>query len=243
ARVIRTSHGRPNEMERDLLDDRCLVCGIDEVGRGAWAGPLVVGVAVGDPSRVGPLLLRGPQGKSGPYADSKALAPLRRIRIASKLRELLDAVGIGVVEVREIDQLGMAEALRLACSRALSQVDDVAFSVEIDGPSAYVPPRYVPHTRAIVGGDSHSPMIAAASIVAKVHRDQLMVDADDSYPMFDFARNKGYPSPFHRRALLGWGPSTFHRVSWKPFDELVFTHAELLKGRLRSRDGNGGLHD
>lgn len=241
--MIRTSHGQPGERERDPLDDGCLVCGIDEVGRGAWAGPLVVGAAVGDPSRVGPLLLRGPRGKSGPYADSKALAPPLRIRIASILRESLEAVGIGVVEVREIDQLGMAEALRLACSRALSQVDESAFSVEIDGPSAYVPSLYAPRTRAIVGGDSHSPMIAAASIMAKVHRDRLMVDADDSYPMFDFASNKGYPSPSHRRALLGWGPSTFHRVSWKPFDELVFTHGELLEGRRRSRAGSEGLHD
>jgi ribonuclease HII len=232
----------PRQMPRSgPIGEGSLVCGIDEVGRGAWAGPLVVGAALGDPSQIAPLLRRTAHGSTGPYTDSKALSPSLRSALAVVLRGDLRSIGLGVVGVAEIDQLGMAQALRVGCARALSQLGEDHFSLEIDGPSAYVPAERASSTTAIIGGDSHSPLIAAASIVAKVYRDQLMVDADDSFPMFDFASNKGYPSPSHRRALMGWGPSTFHRVSWKPFGDLLYRHPELLEGRRAESDHRGGL--
>lgn len=184
--------------------------GVDEVGRGAWAGPVSVGVVVpGD----------GPP-PSG-VRDSKLVPERERAGLRDELVAWAAAWSVGHASPGECDDLGMHGALRLAALRALDELAARPDVLLLDGPVDYVHPAPVP-VWPEVGGDGTSVAIAAASVVAKVVRDELMAELAPSFPAFDFDRNKGYPSPSHRRALAGVGLTSLHRRSWSYVDRLPF---------------------
>jgi ribonuclease HII len=227
----------PNDrVERALADEGFeSVAGLDEVGRGAWAGPVSVGVVVI------PIGVRAPKG----LCDSKLLDEERREVLFPKVTKWCTAWSVGHAEPVECDRLGMTAALRLAAQRALTGLEATPQVVAMDGPFDYVsepaapdeeessePASYedsqpllaipTPEIRNVVKGDLTCVSIAAASIVAKVTRDRLMRSMSASFPAFDFHRNKGYPSPVHRTALAGFGLTSLHRRSWSYVDELAF---------------------
>jgi ribonuclease HII len=202
------------EVERVLLAEGALVAGLDEVGRGAWAGPLTVGAVMLDPDDV-PLGLR----------DSKRLSPARRHELAEVLASRAQ-VGIGEVAVPELDRVGLAAALRLAAHRAVAALPRRPDVVLVDGTVDLLAGTGMA-TRCLVGGDDRSASIAAASIAAKVHRDTGMVAADGPFPGYGFAAHKGYPSPAHLEALAELGPCALHRRSWQPIRALMATQPSL----------------
>lgn len=203
------------EAERALLADGALVAGLDEVGRGAWAGPLTVGAVMLDPDDV-PVGLR----------DSKRLSPARRQAFAEVLASRAE-VGIGEVAVPELDRVGLAAALRLAARRAVAALPSRPDVVLVDGTVDLLAGTDM-STRCLVGGDDRSASIAAASIAAKVHRDTGMVAADEPFPGYGFAAHKGYPSPAHLAALAELGPCALHRHSWQPIRALVASQPSLF---------------
>ena len=200
-----------------------VVVGLDEVGRGAWAGPVSVGVVVFPPGRRAPVGIR----------DSKELSEPTREALFPRILEWCTDWSVGHAEATECDRLGMTAALRLAAARALAGLDRSPHAVLMDGNFDYVSPPVDPaaagppppppfHVRTVVRGDSACVSIAAASIVAKVTRDRHMRELSPSFPAFDFHQNKGYPSPVHRRALDGQGLTSLHRRSWSFVDDLPF---------------------
>lgn len=200
--------------EQPFLADGARVAGLDEVGRGAWAGPLTVGAVILDPSDV-------PDG----LRDSKRLTPDRRATLAGMLAERA-TIGIGEVEVEELDRIGLAAALRIAARRAVAALPARPDAVLLDGTVDLLAGSGLV-TRCLVGGDDRSASIAAASIAAKVHRDTRMVAAHTPYPRYGFASHKGYASPAHRAALQEHGPCALHRHSWRPIQDLVARQPSL----------------
>jgi ribonuclease HII len=193
------------------------IVGIDEVGRGAWAGPLVVGVAVLplDPE------LRVEGSVFAELRDSKTLTERRREAIFARLAPICDWA-LGIVDHDECDRLGMSAAQRLAVQRALGMLAHASgIEPEIaigDGSWDFISPL-VPVVEMRVKADRSSMSVAAASILAKVSRDHMMREAAESYPAWSFDTNKGYPCPRHRATLRGYGPSAIHRRSWSFMDQ------------------------
>ncbi|MGH9103924.1 MAG: ribonuclease HII [Acidimicrobiales bacterium] len=185
-----------------------VVAGVDEVGRGAWAGPLSVGVAV-VPRR----------GRVAGVRDSKALAERQREALFGRVARWCTAWSVGHASHAECDELGMSAAQRLATGRAMAALGVEPDGVLVDGAWDFVGR---PGTTMVVGGDARCLSIAAASILAKVTRDRLMRQEAGHFPLYDFAANKGYPCPRHRMALAAWGPSAIHRRSWVFMDGLVW---------------------
>lgn len=193
--------------ERALWDaGHQVVVGMDEVGKGAWAGPLTVGAAV---IPVSPRL--------NGIRDSKLLSESARESLYPRLTEWCRAWSVGHVSPEECDELGMSAAQRLAARRALDALDVAPDRVLVDGRWDFVGGGI---SRAIVRGDLTCLSIAAASIVAKVTRDRIMRDVAPAHPTFAFDRNKGYPSPVHQAALAECGPTELHRRSWAFMDGL-----------------------
>src|ERR1700728_3428536 len=201
----------------DLKEERRLrreghewVGGLDEVGRGAWAGPLTVGVAILRPrvsTRSMPAWLR----------DSKMLSEAKREQIFEKVGAWCEAWSVGHSTHDECDEWGMTEALRVAARRALSGLGQQPEAVLVDGPVDLLRHPQDPFggaVRPIVDGDAKCASVAAASVLAKVVRDRLMRQEADHFPAYAFERNKGYPSPVHQMALRGYGLSSIHRRSW-----------------------------
>lgn len=181
------------------------VVGVDEAGRGPLAGPVVAAAVLLDPARL-------PAG----IDDSKALTERRRARIYG---ELLDCaqVGVGMASVEEIDRLNILWATMLAMHRAVDALRDVIGAmpamVLVDGNRC---PAWPYASQAIIGGDAISLSIAAASIIAKQHRDAIMLAAHDRHPHYGWASNKGYGSAAHLTALRAHGPTPLHRRSFAP---------------------------
>lgn len=186
-----------------------VIAGLDEVGRGSWAGPLTVGAAVIPRDR-----------RVYSIRDSKMLTESQREALFNRIAQWCRAWAIGHASPAECDQLGMSAAQRLAAQRALDGLDVEPDRILLDGKWDFVGS---PNVRTIVRGDATSLTIAAASILAKVTRDRLMRSAAQSYPAYDFDRNKGYPGPRHRAALAASGPTPIHRTSWSFMDGLVWT--------------------
>ncbi len=185
------------------------IVGIDEVGRGAWAGPLMVGAAV---------LPRGKRVLG--VRDSKMLTERDREAIFDRIAAWCVAWSVGAASQDECDELGMADAQRLACRRAvdgLGITPDIAVS---DGKWDFVSP-IVEHVEMRVKADRDCLSVAAASILAKVVRDRQMRELAESYPHWSFDTNKGYPCPVHKYALQGYGPSAIHRRTWVFMDNYV----------------------
>jgi ribonuclease HII len=193
-----------SEEEESLFSSgACTVAGVDEVGRGAWAGPVSVGVAVVTRSS----LRRLPDG----VADSKLLSPVVRERLFSPLAAAVTAYAVGHASPAECDELGMTSAQRLATTRAFEQIGVEVDAVIADGKTDFTGRD---HVRMIVGADRRCVAVAAASVLAKVTRDRMMIGFAPSYPGYAFEQNKGYPSPTHLEGLSRLGLSALHRASW-----------------------------
>jgi ribonuclease HII len=188
------------------------VAGIDEVGRGAWAGPLSVGVALADQAALDAL----PAG----VRDSKLLSPRQREALFAPIAATLLGYAVGHVTPAECDALGMTAAQRLGARRALEALGTVPDAVILDGVI-----DFVGHPTTVVAprADRTSRIVAAASVLAKVTRDRMMVALGSRYAPYGFAQNKGYASLAHRLAVAAHGLSDVHRVSWdvRPLDESV----------------------
>lgn len=198
------------ELERELWDaGHGVVVGIDEVGRGAWAGPLVIGVAVLPRHR-----------RVNGVRDSKVLSESAREALFDRVAGWCDAWATGAASERECDDLGMAEAQRVATRRALDALGLVPDAAIADGKWDFVSPL-VGRVELRVKADATCLPVAAASILAKVTRDRWMREAAEHYPLWGFDGNKGYPCPLHRAALAGYGPSAIHRRSWVFMDHFV----------------------
>ncbi|NLX43938.1 MAG: ribonuclease HII [Chloroflexi bacterium] len=184
-----------------------IVAGIDEAGRGAWAGPVVAAAAVFRAESAEHCLRRGL------VRDSKLLTPRQRDRCYDLILESADYLGTGVVSSQEIDRLGILAATREAMRIALLALPHPPDHLLIDAVRLREVP--LPQT-AIIRGDRVSLSIAAASVVAKVTRDRLMREWDRRFPSYGFAAHKGYGTERHQRALALCGPCAIHRVSFAP---------------------------
>ena len=191
------------------VDGAHVVAGLDEVGRGSWAGPLTVAAAVVPRDR-----------RVNGIRDSKMLSEARREALFDRIAAWCTAWAVGHASAEECDRLGMSAAQRLAGRRALDGLGIEADAILVDGSWDFVGS---PKVQTIVRGDATSLTIAAASILAKVTRDRLMRSFAPSYPAYDFDHNKGYPGPKHRAALAAFGPTPIHRTSWSFMDELAWT--------------------
>ena len=189
-----------------------VVVGIDEVGRGSWAGPLAIGAAVLPTNGVG----RVPG-----IRDSKMLTERQREALFYRVAGWCRAWSVGMVSHQECDDLGMSAAQKLAARRALTGLGLVPDRVLIDGNWDFIGDAVAPGaTTRIVKGDATCLSISTASVLAKVTRDRLMRLEDEHFPAFHFADNKGYPCPRHKMALHAFGPTTIHRRSWVFMDHL-----------------------
>jgi ribonuclease HII len=196
-------------VERGLwADGHEVVVGVDEVGRGAWAGPISVGAAVLPRHR-----------RVYRVRDSKALTEGERERLFDRIAGWCDAWAVGHASQQECDGLGMSAAQKLAARRALDGLGVVPDQVLVDGSWDFVAGG---EARRIVKGDATCLSIATASILAKVSRDRMMRTEAEHYPLYDFEHNKGYPCPRHKVALRAWGPSAIHRRTWVFMDHLVW---------------------
>ena len=181
---------------------RIRIAGVDEAGRGPLAGPVVAAAVVLDPYRP----IKG-------LRDSKQLTPAQRCELAQLIRDNALAFAVAKASVAEIDRLNILRASLLAMRRAIEALRPAADLVLVDGNQ--LPPIAIA-ARAVVGGDAIEPAISAASILAKTHRDALMVVLHERYPQYGFARHFGYPTPQHLAALTELGPCAVHRRSFAP---------------------------
>ena len=183
-----------------------VVVGMDEVGRGAWAGPLTLGAAVVPRDR-----------RVNKIRDSKLLTEFEREALFDRVGEWCVAWSVGHASPEECDELGMSEAQRLAARRALADLGLPVDRVLLDGKWDFVGGG---RSQMLVKGDARCLSIAAASILAKVTRDRIMREEAEHHPLWSFEENKGYPCPRHKMALRAVGPSAIHRRSWVFMDHL-----------------------
>jgi ribonuclease HII len=206
------------------------VCGVDEAGRGPWAGPVSAGAVILNPRKP----IKG-------LDDSKKLSAKAREALELEIKDKALAWGVGFASVEEIATLNILHATGVAMCRAVEALAVQPRYALVDGNYAFKLPCEV---TTVIGGDGKSQSIAAASILAKVARDRLMKQMDEIYPGYGFASHKGYRAPIHAEALLALGPCEIHRMSWGPVklallgkdpllafaevmqDELPFTAAE-----------------
>lgn len=193
------------------------VAGIDEAGMGALAGPVVAAAVI-----LPPLLLkeRGLGGEvMGEVKDSKKLSAKKRQSLVPLIKKQAFTWAIGEASVQEIDQMNIRNAAHLAMRRAIEQLKIRPDILLVDGNPAEIHPS-IP-TQNIIKGDNISLSIAVASILAKVHRDQIMTQLHEQYPGFNFSGHKGYGSAEHLATLKKFGPSPIHRRSYSPVRELI----------------------
>ena len=182
------------------------VCGVDEAGRGPWAGPVSAGAVILDPANV-------PAGLN----DSKKLTAKARERLEIEIKATALAWGVGLASAQEIDEINILQATGLAMRRAMAALKITPAFALVDGNYRFDLPCPL---QPIVKGDALSASIAAASILAKVERDRIMMAADLDYPEYGFARHKGYHAASHVAALKAHGPCPIHRMSWAPIRDL-----------------------
>ncbi|PVM85213.1 ribonuclease HII [Caulobacter radicis] len=178
------------------------VCGVDEAGRGPWAGPVSAAAVILDPARI-------PKGLN----DSKKLSAKARAALEAEIKDMAIAWCVGMASVEEIEELNILHAAGLAMRRAVEGLSVKPSFALVDGNYRFVLPCEV---KTVVKGDSLSCSIAAASILAKEARDRIMVEMDTVYPGYGFAGHKGYHAPIHLEGLRKLGPSPIHRLGWAP---------------------------
>ena len=183
------------------------VCGVDEAGRGPWAGPVSAAAVILDPART-------PAGLD----DSKKLSERRRQALEVEIKASALAWGVGFASVEEIAEINILQATGLAMRRAVEALAVRPAFILVDGSYRFDLPAPV---RPVVRGDSLSASIAAASILAKTARDRVMVELDQAWPGYGFAAHKGYHAPVHVEALQRLGPCPAHRMSWAPIRALL----------------------
>ncbi len=191
-----------------------VVVGVDEAGRGPWAGPVVAAAVWLDPAALDPALL-------GQLDDSKRLGPATRERLCRRLTTAAPGaarVGLGAASVAEIDRLNILEASLLAMARAIAGLGLEPDAALVDGNRA---PRLSCPVETVVKGDSRSYSIAAASIIAKVARDRRMAELARDHPGYGWERNRGYGTAEHRAALARLGVTPEHRRSFRPVREAL----------------------
>ena len=184
-----------------------LVCGVDEAGRGPWAGPVSAAAVILDPACL-------PIGIN----DSKKLTEARRNQLFDEILCVAVASCVMMVDAATIDDINILAATHLAMAQAVAGLNVAPSLALIDGNRA--PVLYCPNV-TIVKGDALSLSIGAASILAKVTRDRFMIQADANYPGYGFAKHKGYGVPEHRAALAKLGPCPLHRMSFKPVADVL----------------------
>lgn len=183
------------------------VCGVDEAGRGPWAGPVSAAAVILHPDDL-------PEGVD----DSKVLTAERRAALEIEIKARAVAWGVGFASVEEIAELNILHATGLAMCRAVEALSVQPVAALVDGNYRFKLPCEV---QTVVGGDGLSLSIAAASILAKTARDRLMVELDALYPGYGFASHKGYNAPAHQQALRELGPCPEHRRAWAPIKALL----------------------
>lgn len=199
------------------------VAGVDEAGRGPLAGPVVAAAVILDPDRI-------PEG----IDDSKRLDAARRDVLFDHIGRTALAIGVGIADVDRIDRMNILQATLWAMAQATGALSLSPKLVLIDGNCA--PKQLGCETRAIVGGDRRCLSIAAASIIAKVTRDRIMVDLASSYPGYGFDRHKGYPTSSHRAAIERLGPTPVHRRS---FRTVQLALQGITRGKAEIEEGSG----
>ena len=188
-----------------------LVAGVDEAGRGPLAGPVVAAAVILDPT----VVIAG-------LGDSKRLSAQRRAELDLRIRECAVSCAVARVDVDVIDTINILQATMQAMREAVGQLDPAPEEALVDGNRCPVLPCPV---RAVVRGDSSVAAISAASILAKVARDREMIEMDRRYPEYGFAHHKGYGTRAHRDALLRFGPSPIHRLSFAPVKSALMRNA------------------
>lgn len=183
------------------------VCGVDEAGRGPWAGPVSAAAVILNPDDLPPGI-----------NDSKALTERRRFALEPEIKARALAWGVGFASVEEIDEINILRATGLAMRRAVEALSVAPAHALVDGNYRFDLPCAV---TPVVKGDARSLSIAAASILAKTARDRLMIALDAEYPDYGFARHKGYNAPVHMAALQRLGPCPAHRRTWAPIRALL----------------------
>jgi len=193
-------------LDFERASGHAIICGVDEAGRGPWAGPVCAAAVILDQTNF-------PAGLN----DSKKLTEAKREELFPAIMASAD-VGVGLVSAQEIDAINILQATYLAMRRAVEALRARPTLALIDGNRA---PKLSCATQTIIGGDAKSLSIAAASIIAKVTRDRLMVALDEQFPHYGFAKHKGYGTQAHAAALAKHGPCTEHRMSFKPIAALT----------------------
>lgn len=199
------------------------IAGVDEAGRGPWAGPVVAAAVILDPDKI-----------PANIDDSKTLDEDSRAFLYRRIMKVA-IVGVGIAEVDRIDRENILGATLWAMAEAVSQLGEIPKLVLVDGDKT---PRIPMSVRAIVKGDSKCLSIAAASIIAKVTRDRMMMDFARDYPGYGFERHKGYGTPEHQAAIAKLGVSALHRRSFRPV-QLALGLVDEKVSRRRSQPGLG----
>ncbi|MDO1560348.1 ribonuclease HII [Brevundimonas sp. 2R-24] len=191
------------------LEKTCLqpVCGVDEAGRGPWAGPVFAAAVILAPRKV-------PKGLN----DSKKLTALQREALEAEIRDRAVCYSVAFATVEEIESHNILQATGLAMRRAVEGLSVRPAFALVDGNYRFALPCEI---RPVIGGDALSASIAAASILAKVARDRVMIELDGAYPGYGFADHKGYHAPAHVEALKRLGPCPIHRRSFAPIRALL----------------------
>lgn len=189
------------------MEQTILIAGVDEVGRGPLAGPVVAAAVILDPDKP----IEG-------LADSKKLTEKRREALVIEIKEKALAWSIARAEVEEIDRINILQASLLAMKRAVESLQHAPELALIDGNHC---PELDCRMEAIIKGDSKEPAISAASILAKVARDTEMAEMEQVYPGYGFAKHKGYPTKQHREAILKLGITPIHRRSYAPVQKML----------------------
>ncbi|WP_373473397.1 ribonuclease HII [Sphingorhabdus lacus] len=182
-----------------------MIVGVDEAGRGPLAGPVVAAAVV--------LCEEGIAGLD----DSKKLSPKKRAALEEQIKAKC-RWAVGLCSVEEIDRINILQATMLAMTRAVEALAITPSLVMVDGNRL---PKWTYQAQAVVGGDAIHPCISAASIIAKEHRDRLMVEADREFPGYGWASNKGYGAAIHMEALRRLGPTPLHRRSFAPVAQMI----------------------
>lgn len=207
---LRTRRQRMPRPEPDFSLESCArqpVCGIDEAGRGPWAGPVVAAAVILDPGRI-------PDGLD----DSKRLSPARRADLYDRLFETA-AIGVGSASVAEIEAMNILQASFLAMRRAVVALAPAPTAALVDG--SLLPPGLPCSAQAVVGGDGRALSIAAASIIAKVTRDRIMVALAQHFEGYGWETNMGYGTRAHAEALVRLGVTQHHRRSFRPIHNML----------------------
>lgn len=204
----------------EKLHHPALVCGVDEAGRGPWAGPVCAAAVILKPRAI-------PKGVD----DSKKLTAKAREALEGEIKAKALAWAVAFATVEEIAELNILHATGLAMCRAVEALSPAAEFALVDGNYKFKLPCPI---RTVVGGDGLSASIAAASILAKTARDRLMREMDDLHPGYGFAAHKGYGAPVHISALKTLGPSPIHRMNWAPL-RLIMA-GEAVTGELFGDD-------